>query len=90
MNSFYEQLTPFFHLIYDDWNSTIDNHGKMLVEIIESEWGRARNRVLDVSCGIGTQSLALAARGFDVTASDLSPAVVARARQEADARNLTV
>lgn len=91
MDSFYSQLTPFFHLIYNNWGSTIENHGDMLEQIFEQEWGNFPIRnVLDVACGIGTQSLGLAARGFEVTASDLSAAVVERARQEARIRNLSI
>jgi SAM-dependent methyltransferase len=90
MNSFYKQLTPFFHLVYQNWDSTIEAHGKMFAEIVDSQWGSSKTRILDVSCGIGTQSLALAARGFDVTASDLSPDVVARAKREAGARDLGI
>lgn len=76
MSSFYKQLTPFFHLIYEDWNATIEAHGRMLAHIIDSEWGTSKHKILDVACGIGTQSLALAARGLNVTASDLSPEAV--------------
>jgi SAM-dependent methyltransferase len=46
--------------------------------------------VLDVACGIGTQSLGLAALGYDVAASDLSAAAVERARREAEARGLRI
>jgi SAM-dependent methyltransferase len=42
--------------------------------------------VLDVSCGIGTQAIALAINGFQVTASDLAPRAVERAREEARRR----
>ena len=45
-------------------------------------------RVLDASCGIGTQVLGLAAAGFEVTGSDLSPGSIERARAEAVARGL--
>jgi SAM-dependent methyltransferase len=45
---------------------------------------------LDCSCGIGTQSLGLAARGYEVTASDLSSAAVERARLEARQRDLSL
>ena len=38
-----------------------------------------RTRVLDCSCGIGTQAIGLALRGHDVLATDLSPGVVERA-----------
>lgn len=43
-------------------------------------------RVLDVGCGPGHLSCALAGRyGFDVTGVDLDPAMIARARANADA-----
>jgi SAM-dependent methyltransferase len=46
--------------------------------------------VLDASAGIGTQALGLAARGYRVTASDISPVALARARNEAELRGLDV
>ena len=59
MSTFYEDLAPFFHLIYTDWDAAIEGQRRMLARIVESEWGADRRRVLDVACGIGTQSLAL-------------------------------
>lgn len=90
MNTFYKQLAPKYHLLYPDWNAAIDNQSRMLGEIIGKEWNRATKKVLDVACGIGTQSLALAALGLDVTASDLSPEAVARAKKEAEQRGLPI
>lgn len=90
MSEFYTQLTPLFHLIYPDWDAAMEAQGEMLTGIIHDEWGSSVHSILDVSCGIGTQSLPLAARGFSVTASDLSDSVVARARREARARNLEI
>ena len=46
--------------------------------------------VLDVACGIGTQALGLARLGYEVTASDLSPGSVDRARAEAARGGLSV
>ena len=40
-------------------------------------------RVLEIACGTGTNALYLASHGFDVTAVDLSPTALARARQRA-------
>jgi 2-polyprenyl-3-methyl-5-hydroxy-6-metoxy-1,4-benzoquinol methylase len=60
--------------------------GDALTSLIGSELGQLPAgdvRVLDVACGIGTQSLPLAARGFRVVARDLSPAAVSRLQQEA-------
>jgi SAM-dependent methyltransferase len=44
-------------------------------------------RALDVGTGTGTQAIALAARGFDVTGTDISPAAAAAAAQRAAERN---
>jgi SAM-dependent methyltransferase len=46
-------------------------------------------RILDVGCGPGRHSLALARRGFDVIGVDLSPHFVALARAAAAAEALT-
>ena len=90
MDAFYDELAPFYHLIYPDWESSIAAQARVLDEIVRAELGGAARRVLDVSCGIGTQSLGLAARGYEVTASDLSSGAVERARGEAAARGLPV
>lgn len=46
-------------------------------------------RVLDCSCGIGTQALGLASRGFEVVGTDLSSKAIERARREAARLGLT-
>jgi SAM-dependent methyltransferase len=58
--------------------------------IIRDRWGPESKTVLDVSCGIGTQAIGLAKRGFTVTASDLSAAAVTRAKVEANHRALDI
>lgn len=47
-------------------------------------------RVLDCACGTGTLAVGLALRGFEVTASDASEAMVERTRALADARGVEV
>jgi SAM-dependent methyltransferase len=56
-----------------------------LVDVLELEPGR---RVLDVGCGPGRHSLALARRSFDVVGVDLSPDFVELAREAAAAEAL--
>lgn len=87
---FYDALTPYYHLIYPDWQASIARQGRALEGIMRSLGEPPLRTVLDAACGIGTQSLGLAALGYEVTASDLSPAAVTRARQEAVARGLSV
>jgi ubiquinone/menaquinone biosynthesis C-methylase UbiE len=49
----------------------------------------ANDAVLDVGCGVGRWSLAMAARGADVTGIDLSQSMVAEATRRAAARDLS-
>jgi SAM-dependent methyltransferase len=89
MADFYDDFTPFFHLIFQDWDASIQRQGGQLKSIIEAAWpGHAT--ILDVSCGIGTQAIALAREGFRVTASDLSAGAVERARRESALRGQDV
>jgi SAM-dependent methyltransferase len=81
---FYDQLTPLYHLVYQDWPASVRRQGEQLAALIAAEWPGSRT-VLDVSCGIGTQAIGLALQGFAVTASDLSAHEVERARTEARA-----
>lgn len=54
------------------------------------EHGLARGRLLDLGTGPGTQAIALAARGFEATGSDLSATAVARATALAQERGVQV
>lgn len=87
---FYDEVAELYHLVYADWPASIDRQAVHLSSILEEKVGRGPLRILDVSCGIGTQTLGLAGLGHRLTASDVSPSSVARARREAAARNLRV
>lgn len=82
MSRFYDDLAPLYHLIHHDWPASVRTQGEQLASLVRSGWPGSR-RLLDVSCGIGTQAIGLALQGFEVTASDLSPGAVSRAREEA-------
>ena len=89
-SDFYDALAPYYHLIYADWEVSISRQGRVLDAIIRSTGGPQRRSVLDMSCGIGTQSIGLAQLGYEVTASDLSPSAVERAQREASRRGLSI
>jgi len=82
----YDDLSDHYHLIYDDWPASIARQAEALDGLI----GDRTKLVADVSCGIGTQSLGLAARGYRVIASDLAPRAIERLQREAASRNLTI
>lgn len=84
--SFYDALSPFYHLIYHDWAASVERQATQLDDLIRERWGESVTTVLDAACGIGTQTFALAGRGYHVTASDISTAALERARAEAERR----
>jgi SAM-dependent methyltransferase len=90
VEGFYDRLAPQYHLIYADWEASIGRQAAVLDGLLREHWGETRLKILDVACGIGTQALGLAGLGHAVTASDLSPAAVERARQEAAKRGLAI
>jgi SAM-dependent methyltransferase len=88
VRSFYDELAPLYHLIFEDWDATVARQGAALSSIIAEYWGANVHAVLDAALGIGTQALGLLARGFSVIGSDLSVGAVTRARREAAIRRL--
>ena len=90
MDTFYDDLAEYYHLLFEDWARSIERQAAVLGPLLERYTGRGAPRVLDCACGIGTQTLGLAGRGHDLVASDLSSAAVARAQREARSRGLEV
>lgn len=79
----YEQIAPF----YDDFTAHHDYElwlGNLLPAA--ENLGLAGCRVLDVACGTGKSFLPLLERGWDVTACDISEAMLDRARAKAAGR----
>jgi SAM-dependent methyltransferase len=73
----YESLAPFYDLFTADYE-----HEPVLdqLEAVARLHGLLGRRLLDVGCGTGKSFLPLLRRGYDVTACDISPAMVERAR----------
>ena len=77
-SAFYDAVADDYHLWYRDWDAELEREGLHLRRYFREHGVRT---VLDASCGPGTQSVALARLGFDVTAADPSAGLLARARQ---------
>jgi glycine/sarcosine N-methyltransferase len=90
VKTFYDELASDYHLIFEDWEA--------LHQASSSRSGAYTgtrafvNHTSDsrLCCGIGTQTLGLAGRGYRVTACDLSSAAVQRMCAEASQRRLNV
>ncbi|HEY9738518.1 MAG TPA: class I SAM-dependent methyltransferase [Trichocoleus sp.] len=78
--AFYEAIADDYPLIFEGWRATVLHQGKVLHTLIQHQVERFPLRLLDCSCGIGTQALGLAQQGYAVDGTDLSPASVERAR----------
>lgn len=85
---FYDQFAADYHLIFADWDASMARQGEALDAMVRARLGAGPVSVLDCSCGIGTQAIALARRGHRVTGSDLSQVAVGRAAREAALRGL--
>lgn len=88
VKAFYDELADDYHLIYEDWWRSVERQGKVLADLIASRVGPGSRRILDCTCGIGTQSLGLSMHGHTVLGTDSSDAAVARAQREATQRGL--
>jgi SAM-dependent methyltransferase len=87
----YDELADHYHLIFENWEATVERQAAVLSSILERQCGlRSAARILDCACGIGTQVLGLAGLGFQVHGSDVSDHAVARARLEASQRGLDI
>jgi SAM-dependent methyltransferase len=86
VRAFYDALAPDYHRIFADWDVSMAHQAAVLGALVREDLGPGPQRVLDCSCGIGTQAIGLALAGHRVVGSDLSPVAAARATQEAAAR----
>jgi SAM-dependent methyltransferase len=86
--SFYDQLAPFYHLLYADWENSIAKQGAALDQLLREHGVAIGDPMLDAACGIGTQTIGLLQRGHSLHASDLSAGAVDRLRRELSSRGL--
>jgi SAM-dependent methyltransferase len=73
---YYDEFTA--HHRYDEWTRTLER--------LARDAGLAGRRLLDVACGTGKSFLPFIARGYEVVACDLSPAMAAIAAEKAGGR----
>jgi glycine/sarcosine N-methyltransferase len=86
----YDEICELYHLVYDDWEAAIAQQAQALDGLFGRLGVVRPAKLLDVSCGIGTQAIGLAALGYQVSASDLSAGAVERAKREAASRELDI
>src|SRR3954454_12042179 len=77
-SSAFEALAPF----YDSYTDGYEYEAWMAnVEAVALRHGLRGKRLLDIGCGTGKSFMPLLWRGYEVTACDVSPSMVDRARR---------
>jgi SAM-dependent methyltransferase len=84
--AFYDQLAPYYHLLYGDWEGSVAKQGEAIARLLRDAGVLPGDQVLDAACGIGTQTLGLLERGYRPTACDISPGAIERLKVELSRR----
>jgi glycine/sarcosine N-methyltransferase len=90
---FYDQLAPHYSLMFADWTKSINYQAEVLDRLITScgvsmdPKGSEGPALLDCACGVGTQDIGLALRGYSVHATDVSRQAVRQAKTAAKQLN---
>ena len=90
VNEFYDEMADFYHLLFQDWDASIQRQAAIFDCILQKCSVTRQDAILDCACGIGTQSLGLAALGYKITGSDISEGEITRAKIEAAKRGLDI
>jgi len=85
---FYDQLAPYYHLLYGDWERSVALQGEALSRLLGELGVASGSTVLDAASGIGTQTIGLLQQGYQVTASDVSPGAIERLKSKLSRRSL--
>ena len=72
VQTFYDNMASHYDKLFADWQATTREQAVILDKLFCDYGFDSSAHILDCACGIGTQSIGLAAMGYDVTGSDLS------------------
>lgn len=90
VQTFYDNLASQYDQLFQDWQTTTREQAVILDRIFRENSFDNTARILDCACGIGTQSIGLAALGYDVTGSDISEVELAQAKMRAEQNGVAV
>ena len=83
IQTFYDNLASQYDKLFLDWQSATHEQAVILDGLFRTNGFDRSAKLLDCACGIGTQAIGLACLGYPVTASDISEAELAQARERA-------
>ena len=88
--TFYDNLASQYDKLFLDWQATTQEQAHILDRIFTANSFDKNANILDCACGIGTQTIGLAAIGYNVTGSDISDGEIAEAKERAKKNNVSV
>ena len=88
--TFYDHLASQYDKLFLDWQATTQEQAVILKKLFLNNGFDDTARILDCACGIGTQSIGLAALGYHVTASDISDGELAQAKERSEKNNVNI
>lgn len=90
VQTFYDNLASQYDKLFSDWQETTKEQAIILDKLFSAEGFDKSAQILDCACGIGTQAIGLAVMGYKVTASDISNAEIAQAKERALQNNADI
>ncbi|MBE6940134.1 MAG: class I SAM-dependent methyltransferase [Ruminococcaceae bacterium] len=90
IQSFYDNMAAQYDKLFFDWQATTQEQAEILEKLFADNGFDKTAAVLDCACGIGTQAIGLAARGYCVTASDISREELAEAEKRAEENRVKI
>ncbi|MGZ3730728.1 MAG: class I SAM-dependent methyltransferase, partial [Bdellovibrionota bacterium] len=78
---FYDKMAADYQLTSTGFAGSIERQGEVIARLARYALKREGPfRVLDCSCGVGTQAFGLALLGHSVTGTDISPGAIQKAQ----------
>ena len=90
IQTFYDNLASQYDQLFLDWQATTQEQAVILDRIFAANGFDKSANILDCACGIGTQTIGLAAIGYHVTGSDISDSELAEAKERAEKNHVAV
>lgn len=90
VQTFYDRLASQYDKLFYDWNASTQEQAVILDRLFKKYGFDRSARILDCACGIGTQSIGLAALGYQIVGSDFSNGALAQARERAGKNNVRI
>lgn len=81
VQQFYDGIADNYQFIFVDWQQSVQRQSNIISDFLVDFNEAPPKTVLDCTCGIGTQAIGLALKGYHVHATDLSPKEIEHAQE---------